>query len=772
MTATEVYDFAKGCMKSAATSFVEFFTKFLPDLCKAIWDLSKDAYHAATSPGFFASIKGAYESARSMTADVYESIKKDPGQFFNELWNKITDAVGPMVAQYDCLSPQVKVEKICGLIAEWVMPPAILAKVIVRGSKAAKELVELGLIAKLGQSRALSAIEEFEHAPKISLKESRELFNKYKKNGYTLEDFKLMDSRGMLHQINPEELKSLETIDGIDQYERLTGKSKKPKTEQKEKSSKPSVQQKVDPNPQMNAFKLKYSKELKLAPNANRDFIQFMEKDGPTTAKDTLYFDVENSVQKTLNDQVFAEKTAVDSINNSFFEKFNANLRENPELVSRLEGEYKDYKSYRLRLKLNPGDDPKKYEAMLAELYKKTSDEFLHDPLLIDVAKTIPPRIDNIVDPKTWFLAGAGDNALEANMAARSARKTAGEGKPRLTHFREHVGSLNAEVQSIEDIRNALASNKTLIEKKILEKTHDGKIIPSKSMIGILRKIKPNDFSTEADFLKKVAEKTKEIFGTTIDEETSRALAQYFLKVDVLSPPLFATERVVIDLNKANNGLISVDFAGIGVDNIYEQMKSLTLVDYKTGTAESRLHESFQRMQGGVNEVTSQMDQAKDTFSAAIRKLKDEKGKPQFSGDDGIHMPTRALTNEQKTELVHDLSKLGDPAKYRITFVSTHFPGGEVIPAAERSQRIVRAESLEKELRTKIIGADKISEVNAKTFITAIDYVPEKIGGVFNLILSGRNLSGKELKRIEDAFRSSINIDRGEKFGNIIIKTY
>ena len=64
MTANEVYNFAKGCMTSAAKSFKEFFTEFLPDLCKEIWKLTKDAYQVATSEkernSFFAKIKGAY----------------------------------------------------------------------------------------------------------------------------------------------------------------------------------------------------------------------------------------------------------------------------------------------------------------------------------------------------------------------------------------------------------------------------------------------------------------------------------------------------------------------------------------------------------------------------------------------------------------------------------------------------------------------------------------------------------------------------------------
>lgn len=735
MTANEVYNFAKGCMKSAATSFVEFFTVFLPDLCKSIWSLTKGAYESVSSPGLFSSLKGYYESARSMAADVYEGIHKNPGQFFAELWNKITDAVGPLVASYDCLSPQAKVEKICGLVAEWVMPPAILAKIIVRGSKAAKELYELKLIMKLGEARGAKAIEAFEKAPKFSLKEYNALFKKYKDKGYTLEDFREMHLKGTLRDVRAEKIVEKKAAAlGID------------------------------------SFKSKYGKELKLKKGANADFIARVEADIAKKETNVLYFDVENSVQKKLNDEVFREKTAVDALNNSFFLKFNKNLRDYPELMERLGGEYKDYKSYRIRLQLKPGDDPEKYQRILADLYKKTNKDFFADPLMKQVRKELPPRSDALVDPATWFLSGSGDNALEANMAARAARKDVGStlNPPSMSHFKEHVGALSTEIDSIESTRKGLSANKTLLEKRIMEKSENGTVLPSKSMIGVLRKIKPTDFQTEEQFLAKISSKTQELFGEKLDQKTARSFAEYFQKVDSLSPPLFSAERVAIDLKEAKKGIVSIDFAGIGVDNVYEQMKALTEVGSK-GSAEKKLHESFKKMQGGVNEVTKQMEEAKDVFREAIAKVDNvEKKAPKFSGDDGIFMPgNRVWSEADKSSLVQHLAESKDPSKFRVTFVSSEFSGGKVIPTAERSKRIVRAESVEKNIRSKIIGIEKISESDAKKFITAIDYAPAEKGGTFNLILGGKKFSPEEIKTIEDAFRASLS-EEGEHFGRVI----
>lgn len=759
MTANEVYQLASGCLKSAAHSFVAFFTEFLPELVKAIWDLSQDVYHSVTSPGLIDSIKGAYESARSIAADTYEAINKNPGAFFSNIWNKITEAVGPMVANYDCLKPQAKVEKICGLVSEWVMPPVILAKVIVKGGKAAKELVELNLMSKYGKQNAKEVMALHESRLKLSLKEYQAMFKQYSELGYTLEDFKLMKIKGTLGKIDFKNLKSISTPEGLLQYATLTGK-KGTKT----------LPKKPEAIPALGNFKKQYAKELKLKVGANGDFLLKMEKDALTKNSQVLYFDVENSVQKTLNDTIFVDKTAVDAINNSFFEKFYANVKNSPELLSRLDGEYKDYKSFRLRLSLKPGDDPKKYESLLSELYKKSNNDFASDLSNRKITQNIPPRTDGLGDARNWFLAGSGVDSLEANMAARAARNSRSTNN--LSRFRDHIPTLNLELNEIEKLRSGLAGNASLKKLGLIEELPNGKSIPSKSMIGILRKIKPSDFSTPEEYIAKIRGKSQEIFGLSLDDQTIINFTDYFKKVDSMSPPLFSAERVVIDLDKAKHGIVSVDFAGVGVENIYQQMKGLSDVDLKNPNIESTIKSGFKKMQAGVDQVSEGMNKAKETFSRSTRKTEGAlKSSPQFSGDDGIYMPAKNLNPNEKLDLIMDLAGSEDPSKYRVTFVSSHFPDGKAIPSSERSKRIVRAETVEKDIRAKIIGMDKIPDADAKKFITAIDYVPNETGGIFNLIVGGGKLSDKEKDIIRKSFKSTLSKEKGEKVGEIIFET-
>ncbi|MBC7427104.1 MAG: hypothetical protein H7336_00740 [Bacteriovorax sp.] len=135
-------------------------------------------------------------------------------------------------------------------------------------------------------------------------------------------------------------------------------------------------------------FKVKYQAESTTDFN-NRTFVTLMETD-KTIKPDVIYFDVENAVQKKLNDSLVDDKAMVDAINNSFMD----NLLEYPDLMKVM---------------------------------------------------------------STWFLAGSGDTALEANMAARAARKAGYKsGNSRSVNFTEQIASIHADVSEIEKIRSIL----------------------------------------------------------------------------------------------------------------------------------------------------------------------------------------------------------------------------------------------------------------------------------------------------------------------------
>lgn len=511
-------------------------------------------------------------------------------------------------------------------------------------------------------------------------------------------------------------------------------------------------------------YKLRHENEVRGAAN-NRSFMNQMAKDKKQKAENILHFDVENAVQKKLNDSLVGDKEMVDAINNSFMTKFNANLKADPELMARVKGQYQDFKSIRLRLELKPGDKAADLEKRLADVYKKSNKEFADEFQKEGLTKLIPPRTDEVVDVSNWFLSGMGDSALEANMAARGAR-TAGfeNGKAVTMTFKQQVEKMHADMNSIEGIRKKLAMNEALLKSGVMVKTATGEVIPSKDMIGILRKIKMADCESVAEYNAKIRAKVKTIFKDDISDKNIEELTTYFGKVDSISPPLFQRERVAIDLGEAKSGIVSVDFSGVGVDNAFEQMRALSAVNYAQQDKLVMLKDAFGKVQTNVDKVTDELNVAKRTFN----KGTNENNSTKFSGDDGILMPKSNWEQAKKQELLKELGKTADPSKFRVTFVRTEFDSGVSIPAMERSSRVVRAEMIEKGLREAVVGTTKIASNRAQKMIFAIDSVPSETGGKFNLIIGGEKPTVEELKMIEAAFRKSMNKKNGEVFGEII----
>lgn len=517
--------------------------------------------------------------------------------------------------------------------------------------------------------------------------------------------------------------------------------------------------------PEVISYKAQYSKDFKLPPNSNREFMTLIEADAKAGRSDVIYFDAENSIQKKLNDYIFEEKIMVDSVNNSFMEKLHKRVFDNPELKARLSGQYKDYKSLRFRLKLKPGESREKYENMLADAYKKSVQEFKVEFDRLNLKKLLNPRTDTVPDVEQWFLAGSGETPIAANMAARGARSTPDKG---ILRYTEHIDELHKDVLSTEELRLAFSNDARLVEIKVLESLPGGQVIPSKDMIKILRKIKPSDCRSKAEYLKKIHVQVKKSFGSDISDETIADLTNYFAKVDSLSPPIFSRERVQINLGEAKNGIVSIDFTGVGVDNAYQQMSALARLNYKEANKALFLKEAFGEVQSKVDQVTIQMNNSKRYFSSAVKKVNEQNHAPMFSGDDGIFMPkSENWTLADKKKLIHELGKSEDPSKYRVTFVKSQYANGVVVPAPVRSKLIVRAESFEKNLRDKITGVEGISSEETKKIITAIDFSPNEKGGSFRLLIAGKSLTSRERKIIEDAAKKSIDSSAGEIFSGL-----
>lgn len=201
MTSTELYSFAKTCFKSSITSIEEFFTVFIPELLKGMWNtITTTSLSSAAEKS-----SGFIESIMSMTSDAYEAAHVDPIGYFQKQFLKLTDVIGPVIANYDCLKPELKVDKICGIAASLIIPPAILARVLVKGAVALKEL---------------KFFEKFSKASKLqqyTVGEYGKMYDKLKQLGYSPAEMDHIYDTGKLTPEFIANLKPLTTAEGLAQ---------------------------------------------------------------------------------------------------------------------------------------------------------------------------------------------------------------------------------------------------------------------------------------------------------------------------------------------------------------------------------------------------------------------------------------------------------------------------------------------------------------------------------------------------------------------------
>lgn len=351
--------------------------------------------------------------------------------------------------------------------------------------------------------------------------------------------------------------------------------------------------------------------------------------------------------------------------------------------------------------------------------------------------------------------------SIEANLAARNLRNTVNA--QRTANFRVEAEKIKVRVTEINNLGKLINFNR-LVDAKILERLPNGNTILSRDIVEIIRKEKLAGHKDKMALYQAIQNKVRQNYGTGIDTNMAKNMLQYFEKVDSLSPPVYASSRVAINLGQAKNGIVSVDFAGLGSENIYQQMKAIGNV-----TKNQRIENTISDIEMSVDAVTERMNKAKKEFNDIMRSVDSTNPtSTRFSGDDGIYLPKHnELTRTQKQLVAKKLAQSSDPSQFRLTFVSDQYQNGKSIPAAERSRQIVKAENIEKKLRAIMIGSNKIPPALGKKIVTVIDSRPTEKGGSFNLFYSGKGLSSAQKQIIEDAFKKAIGTGNQDLVGSI-----
>ncbi|MCB0419293.1 MAG: hypothetical protein KDD39_16725, partial [Bdellovibrionales bacterium] len=237
-------------------------------------------------------------------------------------------------------------------------------------------------------------------------------------------------------------------------------------------------------------FKGRYQDFKPTTVEQNQEFIRISIQD-PTGRH--LYFHVENSVLKPLNDEYLEDRELSQALTNLYKDIFFKHLKGESELYKSLKAQFSDYKTVRLAF----NEDTPEFRSALKRVYEKTAKEYeaaLSEYLEMH-SKLNGARHPLVEEPKLWHQAGLGRHADEAGWSSRYARKGAGETKsPTLLNFRdpETLTAFQTSYANTETRRQAL--QKELETKKgilVPVSALSTKKVLSREALEILRRVHP-----------------------------------------------------------------------------------------------------------------------------------------------------------------------------------------------------------------------------------------------------------------------------------------
>lgn len=447
----------------------------------------------------------------------------------------------------------------------------------------------------------------------------------------------------------------------------------------------------------------------------NRAFIRLSreaDRGKPGAAK--LFFDVENAILKLLNDKIIQDKDLVSALTNFHKNVLWERIERDPILSSAVVQKYSDFKSIRLAFNRDDPEFQKRLSTIVEEANSKFEDHLA--PLTRDRNWTETDRGE--IRTANWHLAGTGRSPDEAGLSARHARRHLEDSIPApLYDFSKITEKLAEKTKRIENLRKQVA---TLLSgvPGALTQTSEGKQVLSAEAFETLRKVSPKS-PTHAAYVRAAQEDFKQRFGRNLSPDEATQLRDYVASVDLISPGIYAEERVVIDLAKARLGVISADFKGQNAKNLEETAKALAQSNRMD------LQEQIRRVRNGEEIATRGLEIHKEHFGKAIEQFFQSRKDLYFSGDDGIFMPSRALNDQDKKEFLKTLMTHGPPDRFRITFVPHQYAeSGNTIPKEALSELIVDAESIEKTLRKQLVTPQNRQDLNHT--LIAIDFTPHE----------------------------------------------
>jgi hypothetical protein len=393
---------------------------------------------------------------------------------------------------------------------------------------------------------------------------------------------------------------------------------------------------------------------------------------------------------KFLNDTL-KDKTLVNAFGNRYNASVKAVIEEFKKKYPEVELEfYSDYKSLRAGIRGPPG----KENELMAELGKRLAEN--DKAFQQEMLQGRYVRAEHMQAP--WFRAGLGRTADEANLVTRFSRRSNDSTVDNfdLPHVRGSVLKAWGEAEQTRAILAERFKGTALLK----EVPGTNKFIPSAEVMEVVRK------SSNPD---EVVSTLSRRFGVTLDEKDAHRLKQYFTQVDQFSPGLLIPERVDHRFDRARQGGLTIDFAGVGSQNA-----EATAIGLARGRS---LEDAVVAVRTQERVVTGMLDDLKEKTQTNVRAALKRHGvdaEITISGDDMLVVPNKPLSAAAKVELVQLQARSGLPSSMRTSF----FPSG-MMNDVERAVQSTIGEGIEKTLRKRLEG--QLSQDQLKKSLFAVD---------------------------------------------------
>lgn len=465
-------------------------------------------------------------------------------------------------------------------------------------------------------------------------------------------------------------------------------------------------------------------------PEQNRRWIQLANS---PEGKNYFFVDIENSKLKWMND-TWKDKDFATAVTNRYQNLLLQNLEEFQKKYPGIEiHPYSDFKSVRLAIKgpLNP-EMTKDLERVFLKSNQDLSQE-LRDSQLIRARGIERPQDE----PELWFRAGLGDTADHANMAARYSRIHPQASLQSFNDPQLHQ-TLSSTLNEVKSLHQDLAQNPKLSSLRELSQTRS---IPS-------FRSEFYDLARKSSSPEELQAKLKRYHAVDLSLDEAREAKKYTDAVDRFSASLHLEKRQIPTVEGAKEGALSLDFAGLGGENLKHTADGL----FKS----QNLEEAIKQSRLAEQRVTQIFETRKKERTQIISNyLSDKKGlkdlKIQCSGDDCIAIfPSRISLKDQR-ELIQRLSRTDQPAGVRVSFV-----GDKVSSPTDRALLANHGETLEKYTREALqsqIDSEKLRRITLGVVMQG-----DKAGqGPVRLLIGNSQvkLTPDELARLEQAFQQA-----------------